>query len=407
MTYSYTHDPSGNSGFTPSGRHWAEEYYFIKKLETPSAWFAPNETWEKGPEGQDIRPLTIHIGERNERPTWDEPVFDVARYRKAKQLYREGRLSKDSLDFSPWLSTEWEEAAKIRNDELRYGKSYINSPFRSASGVITMGDSPAINVIQILGEILGEDNRQYVMEQAVTRVATPNLTLSVDSWHGFTASQDIAEGEEALVKKGKFTRQEYMLKKDVAHIASTDEGQMRADRDVFAQHVRHAVGDLRRLKAQKIATELETATNVAGSDWLAWTGDHRTTDAAMEIAAAARVIEANGGVPDTIASHSRTFNAFAVNTAGPMAPAQNQRFGTGVVGGIPALTGFTWYIDNLKTETLVTVYDKSAILLMQGPTRTAQYRIEGRGIDAYITRDWNAVKIIDGTRVRDVTGVLT
>jgi len=399
-----------------SNRHWAEEYYFIKKLETPSAWYNPAESYEKGPDGQLIRPQTIYIGEKNETPTWDEGVFDVARYKAAKEAYRQGRLNKDQALYSPWLSTEWEEAAKIREEELKYGKSYINSPFRSASGVITMGDSPAINVIQILGEILGQDNRNYVLEQAVTSAATPNMSLSVDTWSGFSASADVGEGVEALTKKGLFARQEYVLKKDVAHVAITDEAQMRADRDVFAQHVRHAVQDMRRLKAQKIAVELETATDIAAGDWLAWgpvagtTETHRARNAARDVYTAAAVIEANGGVPNTIASHSRPFNDFVTNTAlGPVGfgGQQDQRFGTFIANNIPTLAGFTWYIDNLKTNTLATVYDKSAVLLMQGPTRTAQYRIEGKGIDAYITRDWNSVKIIDGTRIRDITGVST
>lgn len=396
---------STNNVGTGSSRHWAEEYYFIKKLETPSAWYNPATTWEKGPDGQMIRPEAIHIGERNDKPTWEEPVFDVRRYKQAKEAYRKGSLSKDQFQYSPWLSTEWEEAAKIKEEEFRYGKSYINSPFRSASGVITMGDSPAINVIQILGEILGQDNRNYVLEQAVTNAATPNLSLSVDTWSGFTASQDVSEAQEALVKKGAFTRQEYVLKKDVAHVAITDEANFRADRDVFAQHVRHAVQDLRRLKNQKIAVELETATDISAGDWLAWTTDHRTRDAARDVYAAAAVIEANGGIPDTVASHSRVFNDFLTNTSGPLAGAQENRFGTFVVNNIPTLPGFNWFIDNLKTNTLATIYDKSAVLLMQGPTRTAQYRIESRGIDAYITRDWNSVKIIDSSRIRDITGV--
>lgn len=386
-------------------RYWADEYYFIKKLETPSAWYAPNTDWERGAEGQPIRPQTIHIGELNEQPTWDEPVFDVKRYNAAKTAFREGRMNADTATYSPWLSTDWEEAAKERADELRYGKSYVNSPFRGASGTITSGDYTAINVIQMLGEVLGQDERNYVLEQAVTTAATPNLTLSVDTWAGFTASQDVAEAQEALVKKGAFSRVEYMLKKDVAHIAITDEASVRYERDVWAQHIRHAAQDMRRLKNQKIATELETATDIAAGDWLAWTTDHRTRDASRDIYAAARVIYDNGGVPNTIASHPRPYNDFITNTGGPMAASNNQQFQVGQVGGIPALQGFTWYLDSLKTDTLVTVYDKSAILLMQGPTKTEQYRIPGRMINAYMTVDFNSVRIVDATRIRDVTGV--
>ena len=390
------------------GRYWADEYYFIKKLETPSAWFNPATSTAKGQEGQILRPQTIYIG-GDEVPTWEEPVFDVARYKSARDAYRKGSLKLDDLQSSPWLSTEWDEAAKIRADVLKYGKSYVNSPFRQGSGVITSVDTPAINVIQVLGELLGEDNRDYVLEQAITQAATPNLVLSVDQWSGFSGSQDVGEGVEALVKKGTFARTDYILKKDVAHIAVTDEANVRYERDVFAQHVRHAAQDLRRIKNQKIATELETGAS-AGTfgDWIAWTSDHRTRDAARDIYAAATIIEANGGIPNTVASHSRVFNDFATNTqlaSAGLSGSLDQRFGNSVVNNIPSLAGITWYLDNLKTATLATVYDKSAVLLMQGPTKTEQYRIPGKGINAYITRDWNSVKVIDASRIRNVTGV--
>lgn len=376
-----------------------DEYRLMKKHEAKSAWFNPS-TEEVRFNGIVLRPETIYIGERNMAPTWEEPVFDVRQYRNAKALYKEGKISDDRLKFSPWLG-DWDGMYNEYLDEMKYGS------YRSAGGVTTSDDNTAINVIQILGEILGRDQRNYTLENAVTRVATPNLTLSIDTWNGFSASQDVAEGVEAFVKKGKITRQEFALKKDVGHIAITDEAQMRADRDIFTMHVNHVVQDLRRIKANKIAVELETASDVASADWSAYTQDHSTTDPIDALGGVADTIEANGGNPNTVASHARVFRDFAANThvRGPTETSPNLTFGNRVVTGIPGLPGFTWYIDNLKTNTLATVYDKSAILLMQGPVRTAQYRKEGPGFDAYITRDWSSVKIIDSSLVRDVTGV--
>lgn len=132
---------------------------------------------------------------------------------------------------------------------------------------------------------------------------------------------------------------------------------------------------MRRIKATKIATELETATDIASADWAAYTTDHSTTDPVDAIGGAADIIEANGGNPNAIASHAKPFRDFSSNThiRGMIQPSASLSFGNRVITGVPGLPGFTWYIDNLKTNSLVTVYDKSAILLMQGPTRTAQY----------------------------------
>lgn len=399
-----------NNSNNNNNRYWADEYNFLKKLETPAAWYNPATKWEKsGPESVRVQPQTIYLG-GNENPTWEEPVYDVAKLRRAKEAYRKGSINADQATYSPWISTEWEEVAKEWFAIQKYGKSYNDSPFRKASGVITSTDGPtAINVIQVLAEVLGIDNRNLILDQAVTTAATPNTVLSVDQWSGFGASVDVGEGVEPLTKKGAFTRTEYVLKKDAIHIAATDEGMMRFDRDMFAQNIRQGGQALRVAKNQKIATELETATDVAGGNWLAFSaGGNRTRDASRDIFAAAAVVEANGGIPNTVASHSRVFNDFIANTQlgpGGFGAMTEQRFGTNVVTNLPQLSGFTWYVDNFKTDTLATVYDKSAVLLMQGPTKVEQYRDSKRGLNGYIARDWNAVKIIDSSRIRDVTGV--
>src|SRR6266508_3411119 len=77
-----------------------EDYYLQKKLETTAAWYNPATEWTRGPEGQLIRPETIYIGEKNMSPTWDEAVFDVKRYKQAKELFRQGKIDEDKLKFS-------------------------------------------------------------------------------------------------------------------------------------------------------------------------------------------------------------------------------------------------------------------------------------------------------------------
>jgi hypothetical protein len=74
---------------------------------------------------------------------------------------------------------------------------------------------------------------------------------------------------------------------------------------------------------------------------------------------------------------------------------------------VPNLPGFTWIVDPLMSANRVTIYDKSTLLLLQGPVRTAQFRKEGAGVDAYFTRDWNAVAILDATQIRALTDVVT
>jgi hypothetical protein len=397
--------------YNPNNVFTRDEYIRAKKLEKAAAWYNPSTKPERV-DGVTLRPQTIYLGEKNEKPTWEEPVFDVATHRQHLSLIRQGKIDDDRLRFGAYLG-DWDDVANEHADYLRYGRTAYNQFRSAAAGVIQSADSPAINVIQILGEILGQDNRNYAMEQAVTRVATPNLTLSVDSFHGTTASQDVAEGQEPHPKKGRFTRQTFTLKKDAGYVMQTDEASFIADRDVMNTSIQAVSRDLLRIKNNKIVTRLEGADvpTIAGSDWLAITGDHRTADPISEIGAAVDVISANGGTVDAIASDPKPWREYSINVQGGMnlnnGPVALTTSTNGVAGQVAGIGGVTWYIDTALADTRVTVYDKSTVLLMQGPVRTAQFRDERRGLDAYITRDWNAVQILDTSVIRGVTGVTT
>lgn len=392
MSQTYYNNNYANE--TVAGLSFEDQMKAYERGKAKSAWYNPATSQIKV-DGQVLRPQTIYIGESNQRPTWSEPVLDMKQYELANKLYLEGKIDDDRLKHSPWIGTEWQERVKSY-------LSAIKDPYKSAA-VVTSDDFTALNVINVLAEVIGTEQRTYVLEQAVTRQNTPSLTMSVDAWTGFNASADVDEGVEAFTKKGSMTRTEYGLKKDVGHVAFTDESLMRADRDIQRQHIDHVVYDMKRIKAQKIATELESATDVSTADWGALTGAVSTTNPLDAIGTVQDLIDSNGGRADTAASARRVFRDFAGNTfvKGPQAPFPNVDGGNGVIANAGG-TGLTWYIDNLKTNTLVTIYDKRAIILMQGPVRSAQYRLEAKGIDAYITRDYNAVKLVRPELARDL-----
>ena len=374
----------------------------IEKNKATSAWFNPTPYAVKDQvTGRTLLPETIYVGESNNlTPTWEDPALDVRKYINSMAAFKQGRMDGDKAKYNPWIG-EWKE--RIKEASTHTGNANIYT-----GGVITTDDYTAINVINVMAEMLGTVYRDYSLEQAITRVATPSITLQIDTYTRFTASQDIDEGVTTPTKKGAFSRQSLDLKKDVGHIAFTDEVLMRPyQHNIYQTHVENAVQDLKRIKARKIATELELAADVAGSDWTAYTGEHSTADPYDQIGSIADTIYANGGEPNTLASADRVFRDFISNTR--VSKATNgtvgQNYGARIVNGIAGLPTFTWYIDNELTNTMVTVYDKKAVILAQGPVRTAQYRYEEAGIDGYITRDWNAVKTIQSGLIRNITSV--
>lgn len=402
-----TYNASYNTNSSNLSTYDLDTWYHQKQKKTAnSAWFNPATNHD---DGEGLRPQTIYIGERgHNQPTWEDAVYDVARARETAHLVAQGRMDPEEAAFAPYIG-EWQNRfGEWYSDLKREASRREMSPYRvAASGIITSDDSTALNVVNIMAEILGRDNRTYVLEQAVRQASVPNLRLSVDTWNGFGVDRDVPEGVEALTQKGKFTRQEITMKKDVSHIAITDEAEFSSDRNLMQEHIRHSAAEMRRVKSLKVATALETAADTAGSDWAALTGEHSTANPLDQLGALMDTIEANGGTPNTIASHNRPFRDFMANTwiKGTVAPGGSVAVGTRVINNVPGLPGVTWYVDNLKTNTLVTVYDRDAVLLLQGPVRTETYRDSRHGFNGYITRDWNTVFVLDTSLIADLTGV--
>jgi len=391
--------------------HALDAWYANKqKKGSNSAWFNPARTHD---EGNGLRPQTIYLGERDHvTPTWQDAVYDIAEARRADFLFKRGDIDAETAAYAPYKHSQyWTNEFQNWNSSLeRAATAQEQSPMRmAASGMITSDDSTALNVVNIMAEILGRDTRTYVLEQAVRQAAVPNLRLSVDTWQGFGVERDVAEGQEALLQKGKFTRAEITMKKDVSHIAITDEAEITSDRNLMQEHIRHSAAEMRRLKALKVAIGLESAADTPGADFgaIAAGSAFSTTNPLDQIGAIMDVIEANGGTPNSIASHNRPLRDFLSNTwiKGQITPAANVAVGTRVINGVPGLPGVTWYVDNLKTNTIVTIYDRDAIMLLQGPVRTETYRDSTHGFNGYITRDWNTVYVLDPSQIADLTGI--
>jgi hypothetical protein len=374
----------------------------IKDDKITSAWYNPTKSLHKDKDntGNTLEPETIYVGEVGGRPTWENPVMHVPSYHEAKKLYKEGKINSEEFvtRFAKAIKPEWEG---------RMVEAYYGMKQRSA-GTITSNDFSAINVVNVLSELLGTQWRVHTLEQAVWVVPTPSLHLDIDTYVKFTAQQDVPEGAYSPTAKGNFSRQSMDLGKDVANLAFTDEVLMRPyDHNIYQSHVQNAVQDLKRIKAKKIATELETATDVSGADWGAFSGGYSSNKPLDDIGGVVDTVEANDGTVDVITTADRAYRDFISNTwvKGNMGVTPGTAFGPRVIDSIQGLNGFTWYIDQELTNTIATVYDRNAIILAQGPVRTAQYRDELHGVDGYITRDWNAVKIVNSGWIRNITGI--
>jgi hypothetical protein len=376
-----------------------DEIRAIEKGKETVLWLNRAQNYEKGDNGQTVRPMTVYRG-GGEAPTWDEEVMDMSVMLQNQQRLKSGRTSDVySVLADPYLG-EWKDIAH------EYAESIKGSKRIKSAGVGTDSDFAAIDVVNVMAELVGTEPRTFVLEQALTVIGTPQLDLKVDTYTRFTAQSGVPEGVAPIPKRGAVSRTSFDLTKDVSMIAITDEAQLRTIHDLYKTQVDNAVTDFKRLKSNKIATKLNTASATGTADWAAFTTDHNSTDPRQAIGGVADAIFANNGAPNIIASADKTWRTFASSTfikgvlqAVPLPDMSMAK----IINQVPGLPGFTWYVDNEMLNTTAAVFDRKAVALLQGPVRTAQVRLEQEGIDGYIYRDWNLPVFLISNRVALLT----
>ncbi len=391
-----------------------EEIRAFEKKKAKSAWINPARTWEQSDDGQLVRPRTIFFGERSAAveggfaPTWEDPAYDLNVAEQGWNAIKSGSTTdKGKVTVDPYIGS-WKNVAHEYGELL---SNAIKSGSRSAlkqAGIGMAADFSAIDVINVSATLLGTELRDFVLEQAVTEIAVPNLTVSIDTYTRFLASQNIGEGVPPITKLGSIARATYDLPKDGGAVALTFEAQARSSHDLMRIHIDNLVSDLRRIKASKIATEIETATDVSGADLGTSTTGVSDNVPNEKIGAVMDTIVSNNGNADTFVSHDKVLREYLANTwtaKYTQMPVQTSTFSNAkVLTNVPGLPGVTWYIDNTKTATILSIYDKRAIVKFQGPVRTAVVRLDMEDVDAFRVFDFNLPKLIQTGKARDLTG---
>ena len=391
-----------------------EEIKQIEKGRAKSIWYNPATGYERADNGVLVQPQTFYIGEQADGthgavPSWNEPVMNAALYQNNVSLLKSGKLNDNYAVIEDPFIGEWKNVAREYADlKDDYYKSGSMSSLKSA-GIGFSSDYSAIDLLNVATKMLGTELRAFSLEQAVTTIAVPNLQVDIDTWTRFTGNKNIGEGVPPVFKLGSVARTNFDLPKHGAAVGLTFEAQARANSDIYRLNVDNAVSDLRRIKSNLIATELETATDESGADWAAYSTDHSTTSPYDNIGTVTDLIVSNNGMPNVIASHDKAWRDFIGNThvhGLAQGPSHDGEFSNArVITGVPGLPGFTWYIDNELTATLATVYDREAVDKFQGPVRTAVWRDEAADVDMFRIFDFMLCEIVQSGKIRDLTSV--
>ena len=390
MSTTYYQGSYGEPAFTYAD--FQAQYEKQKKLASKVAWYNPKED-------------SIYVSDNDKSPNYPAGncvIPKVANVRKAFDLSAKGELTEDKVFDIYNKHDGWQDTVNEYNTWVK----------ARTAGVMTPADFSAVEVTNVLSTLLGLPERNFVLQDAANVIPSPYLDVRVDTWTGFDVSEDIKIGAEIPTGQGTFASSTYTLKLNAAHIARYDELEMRPHYwDIWRQNLENVARRMVKKKAQLIGTELETATTQAGgADWGAFTSGLSTNNPLDQLGIAADVVVGNDGNPNTVALHDRAYRDLVTNTF-MKGTAQNfnalagqEQPGAAKTATVPGLS-YTFFVDNLMTNTLAIVYDKQAIAAFQGPTSTAAYRDALHRFDGYVTTDYFLTKITQTSKIRKLTAI--
>jgi len=404
--------------------------------------YSAKRTWSVEPDplsqkslGFWYNPVTkwVSVGERMDNngrliPTYERPVRDMRIYGNMIKRARNAGLtnfSKDELDemkYGGWsnewlkLVTEFYDATEAEGGRLDKAEERVRK-----AGIIKASDFGAMNytgmiIPNVMGQVLNTTTRPHFLMQAVTTVPVPNLTVSIDTWSGFGISEDLDEFDYAQAQKGSLSRQTFTLKKNIGHVAFSEEQDMNNYYHNIEQlHTNYISLENEISKNQKIDTELETATAHASTgDWGAMNGTNPTVSNVNpldNLGNEGDTLYDNLANIDRIVTGTRARRDYYTNTylRGIVSPVQAGggviTFGSGVDTTTSDVTGVKWIYDRLVTATIAIILDSSAVWFLDGPKRQAMYEDGKIGFRGIVSKDWHAVKTVQSSKIVKLTGV--
>jgi hypothetical protein len=326
---------------------------------------------------------------------------------------------KDELRFNPFTDEMADQAVQLYSKIDRIRKQYAQTrdPALIGAGTVTTADYSALNNVMIDTTIKELIARDFVLLQAVTRKAWAKTVYTHDSLTPYRNTYDLGELDVADSTSVGLTRGTINLKKAQGRVSvSIWVGMAIRDHDMAAENERLVDADFDRGFSVEVATTLVGATNqAAGGAWdiIAGGAFQSTTNPMGAFLTASGVIRTNGGIANTLAMNSKTYMAMTQNT-------YMRTSGSSVVGQVPSLDntsarvtthpmlpGYTIYIDELLPDGSVFVYDKGAVIFLEGPTSTRTVESNFGTIRDTISDRWYGSGIKIAGQIREITGAAT
>jgi len=336
-------------------------------------------------------------------PDVDTPIAEFVTKREQKT----GLGSLDVKFMDSWEDKQYEWLSLIEKfGSAKEAYRQLDTP--SVAAIVNKTTVDNTKALNILDKVLGLQERQFMLQEVVTRVAAPQLVFTVDRFTEGTVQGKVPELKEPKLVSHSESRVTKVLYKNIGHIAISEEAKLMGIHDTMRLRQDKTIKDMARLLNAQIATELDAfgSTGTAGADWGAKSGTppDSSFDPRDDINAAMVAIQSNGFNVDYIVGHDRVINDLVGNkfiegrgNEGGRIDASSSRI---LVPGLPQIIK-----DVALPNTKAFFGNKEAVWLGEGPTVVAAYNEEVIGYEGWLTKQWRLPYGAESEAFDERTGV--
>src|SRR5688572_21171526 len=353
----------------------------------------------------------IYVSLNRQQPEFfsENKVSHAPLLRKAMaEIAQHGKLVSEDFDKVELYESKYQASAE---DYWKHIAKLASVGRTAASGGMMVPENfSAINITNVLAQLRGTEERNYVLQDAVTNLNTSLLEGRIDIEAGFDIHKNIPLGAEIPTNQVTYTSLTFKLPMMGAHIARYNEmNYANLEHDPYRNSINRIGKRVIKAKAELVKAAITAASvTSAGSSWIAYTGGDSTANPYVDIGTASDAIVAALGNPNVIVMNDRTFRAFFSNTwsrgAGVPQGGNSPQPGVTKVSPLPG-TGLTAYIDSLISNNEVYIYDREAIIAFQGPSAVTTYEDVHHRSEGYYYWEYYYAKIIENSKIYKLTGI--
>jgi hypothetical protein len=353
----------------------------------------------------------IYVSQNRQTPEFysENKVSHAPTLRKAMaEISQHGRLVSEDFDKVELYTSKFQAPAE---DYWKHISRLASVGRTAASGGMMVPENfSAINITNVLAQLRGTEERNYVIQDAVTNLNTSLLEGRIDIEAGFDVHKNIPLGAEIPSNQVTYTSVTFKLPMLGAHVAKYNEMNFtNLEHDPYRNSINRIGKRVIKAKAELVKDAITAATvTSAGSSWIAYTGGDSTNNPYVDIGTASDAIVAANGNPDTLVINDRTFRSFFSNTwvrgSTEATRGNSPQPGVTKTTQFPG-TGLTAYVDSLISNNEAYIYDKEAIIGFQGPSAVTTYEDPHHRAEGYYYWEYYYAKIIENAKIYKLTGI--